>query len=424
MRHINIEIKSPPQDVDANLKLPYLVRGLNISTQKSNFNSPFRTITQSDFSANSNTKDLVDLDSQFAFISKKLDFNDTKDLGSNYGFCENTKFLKKYSGMSQHSTMRGFLLRPTESKKTISKDGKKETIPPGTSAIKKTANARKFYEILIDLAKTPENKGEFDLIGFPYIYEIGKAQHLNLIKEFLSISDENDLEPVFFLDPRDENKFNYLLTQLANEVPTEQVRIIGLYYRSPRESYNSLKLLQRYQNLNAMFLTHNVPRCSYIKLSGVHGYSMLMNDAIAVEYPHGGSNDDSNANGKKQKKTYNPRTQSQLFFKSELSVLKLQEIRSNKEKYQELIKHINSIKERRLRDAVLEVLSFGETKNQLVTDDEISSTLKVLEHLESSEEMEVAYSRALSDEAKNYVNVEKPLLAKWVKYIDGDLRNK
>lgn len=422
MRHIKIEIKSPPQEVDANLKLPYLVRGLNISTKSGKFNSPFRTITQSDFSANSNTRDLVDLDSQFAFISRKLDFNDVKDLGSNIGFVENTNFLKKYSGMSQHSTMRGFLLRPTESKKTISKDGKEQIMPPGSAAIKKTASARKFYEILIDLAKTPENKEEFDLIGFPYMYDMEKAQHLNLIKEFLSKADDNDLEPVFFLDPRDENKFNYLLTQLANEVPTEQVRIIGLYYRSPRESYNSLKLIQRYQDLNAMFLIHNVPRSSYIKLSGVHGYSMLMNDAIAVEYPHGGGSDDSN--GEKQKKTYNPRTQSKLFFKSELSVLKLQEIKSNKEKYQELITHINSIKEERLKNAVLEVLSFDQTKNQLVSDDEISGTLKVLEHLESSEEMEITYSRALSNEAKNYVNVEKPLLAKWVKYVDYDLRNK
>jgi len=41
----------------------------------------------------------------------------------------------------------------------------------------------------------------------------------------------------------------------------------------------------------------------------------------------------------------------------------------------------------KLREAVLEVLSFKETKGQLVDEDEISSTLKVLEHLESSEEM-------------------------------------
>ncbi len=424
MRHIKIVVKSPQQDIDPNLKLPYLFRGLNISAQKSNFNSPFRTITQSDFSANSNIRDLVDLDSPFAFISKKLDFNDTKNLGSNAGFIENTNFLKQYSGMSQHSTMRGFLLRPTESDKKTTKDGQRNKIPPGIAALKKTANAKKFYEVLIDLTKTPENKGEFDLIGFPYIYGIGKAQHLSLIKEFLNKADINDLEPVFFLDPRDENKFNYLLTQLANEVPTEQVRIIGLYFRSPRESYNSLKQLQRYQDLNAMFLTHNVPRSSYVKLSGVHGYSMLMNDAIAVEYPHGGNSEGPIINGMKQKKAYNFRTQSQLFFKSELSILKLQEIRSNNEKYEELISHLNSIKERRLRDAVLEVLSFDKTKGELVNDDEISSTLKVLEHLESSEEMEVAYSRALSNEAKDYVNVEKPLLGKWVKHVDSELRNK
>lgn len=380
-------------EVDTKLKLPYYSRGFELTSNHSDLLTPVRAGTVNDYNAKKMIPNEITISPAVSIVQKSLRLNDVVGLTEDKIRNPILRNLEMQRKRMQHSTVTIAILQPTMFKYKLPKT--KKTIFPAIDYIRKDIlNAYEFYEQILSIVEDSGIKA----IGFPYLKYFDSEQYFRLIEHFASMAANKGIDPIFFIDPADQTRFDYLLSHIIELQSSNSTQIVGIKYRRPKYVRNPLKLLQKKGKNDIPYLFINVPRDEESSLSGIHAQEVVGADIISIQQPNPYFPDEDEPS---------PTPDPFAFFKNELLVRRLSGIINDKIRLQQFLLEASQFPDNEFKAGLANAISKQENNK-------ISSMLKVYEFITSSKEIDFSQNYIISNELKEYISSIKPLLLKWL----------